>query len=275
MNNNKELDLKSLLQGYLKHWKWFAFSGVICVALAVLYLRYSVPEYSATAKIQILEESSGTSELSVLDDLNIFSSGKTQMEDEIELINARDNFVRIVKDLGLNVRFFLLGNIKDAEIYNRKELPLSINFLSNDSIISNSKSSFFVKIYSETSFGFRQKEDNPEKRIGFGEKFNTEIGDIIITPNENVSSFKNRDVRIAISPVNDLADYYRKKVIIKANDTKFSNVINLSLEDPIESRAVDIINSLININNSNAVSDKKAIADRTTKFINDRIAEIY
>ncbi|WP_228237512.1 GumC family protein [Allomuricauda sp. M10] len=275
MNNTKELDLKGLLQGYLKHWKWFALSVVICVALAVLYLRYSIPEYSATAKIQILEESSGASELSVLEDLNIFSSGKTQMEDEIELINARANFVRIVKDLGLNVSFFVMGNIKDAEIYNKKELPLSINFLSNDSIISNSKSSFYVKIYSETSFGFRQNEDTPEKRIGFGEKFNTEVGDVIITPNKNVANFENRDIRIDINPVNDLADFYRKKVIIKANDTKFSNVIELSLQDPIKTRAVDIINSLININNTNAVSDKKAIADRTTKFINDRITEIY
>lgn len=275
MNNNKELDLKGLLQGYLKHWKWFGLSVVLCVALAVLYLRYSIPEYSATAKIQILEESSGASELSVLEDLNLFSSGKTQMEDEIELINARDNFVRIVKDLGLNVRLFLMGNIKDTEIYNEKEIPLYINFLSNDSIISKAKSSFFIKIYSETSFSFRQDLDNPEKRIGFGEKFGTEIGDIIITPNKNVSNYKNRDIRVVINPINELADFYRKKVVIAANDTKFSNVINLSLTDPIESRAVDIINSLIDINNNNAVSDKKAIADRTTKFINDRIAEIY
>ncbi|MEZ4811253.1 MAG: polysaccharide biosynthesis tyrosine autokinase [Allomuricauda sp.] len=275
MNSTKELDLKSLLQGYLKHWKWFGLSAAVCIALAVLYLRYSVPEYSATAKIQILEESSGASELSVLEDLNLFSSGKTQMEDEIELINARDNFVRTVKNLELNIRFFLMGNIKDAEIYNKEKVPFSINFLSNDSIISNSKSEFFIRISSETSFGFRQKEENPEKNIGFGESFKTDIGNIIVTPNQDAPRYKNRNIRVVISPVNSLADFYRKKVIVKANDTKFSNIINLSLSDPIEQRAVDVINSLININNTNAVTDKKAIADRTTKFINDRISEIY
>ncbi|MER3318189.1 MAG: polysaccharide biosynthesis tyrosine autokinase [Allomuricauda sp.] len=273
--NNSELDLKGILQSYTKHWKWFALSVMAFIGLAILYLRYAIPEYSATAKIQILEESNGGSELNVLEDLNLFSSGKTKMEDEIELINARENFIRIVKNLDLNIRFFLQGNIKDAELYDQKTKPFSVNFLANDSIISNSKSIFFVKIYSETSFGFRQKEDNPEKKIEFGEKFKTELGDIIITPNANLENYKNRNIRVTVSPVNAVADYYRKKTSVRANDTKFSNIINLTLNDPIERRAVDIINSLININNSNAVRDKKEIADRTTKFINDRITEIY
>lgn len=273
--NNKKLDLKSILQDYLKHWKWFALSVVFCIALAVLYLRYAVPEYSATAKIQILEESNGASELSVLQDLNLFSSGKTKMEDEIEVINARDNFIRIVKDLRLNIKYFLTGNIKDSEIYIKNTIPFSINFLANDSIISSSKSKFYVRINSETSFGFRQDEEDPEKKISFGETFETEVGKIIITPNESLSQYKNRNIRVVISPVISVADSYRKRVIIKANDTKFSNIINLKLNDPIEERAVDIINALININNSNAVTHKKAIADRTTEFINDRIAEIY
>jgi len=273
--NDSELDLKGILQSYTKHWKWFALSILVFVSLAILYLRYAIPEYSATAKIQILEESNGGSELNVLEDLNLFSSGKTKMEDEIELINARENFISIVKNLDLNIRFFLQGNIKDAELYDQKAKPFSVNFLANDSIISNSKAVFFVKVYSETSFGFREKEDSPEKKIEFGEKFNTELGDIIITPNANLERYKTRNIRVIVNPVNAVADYYRKKTNVRANDTKFSNIINLTLNDPIEQRAVDIINSLININNSNAVRDKKEIADRTTKFINDRITEIY
>lgn len=273
--NDSELDLKGILQSYTKHWKWFALSILVFVSLAILYLRYAIPEYSATAKIQILEESNGGSELNVLEDLNLFSSGKTKMEDEIELINARENFISIVKNLDLNIRFFLQGNIKDAELYDQKAKPFSVNFLANDSIISNSKAVFFVKVYSETSFGFREKEDSPEKKIEFGEKFNTELGDIIMTPNANLERYKTRNIRVMVNPVNAVADYYRKKTNVRANDTKFSNIINLTLNDPIEQRAVDIINSLININNSNAVRDKKEIADRTTKFINDRITEIY
>ncbi len=43
---------------------------------------------------------------------------------------------------------------------------------------------------------------------------------------------------------------------------------------PIPQKGMDIINSLIDTYNRNVVLDKKAIADRTSDFINDRIANI-
>ena len=275
MSKASELDLKTLLNICLRNWKWFLLSVVICVAMAVLYLRYAIPEYSATAKIQILEDSNTASELSVLQDLDIFSSGKAQIEDETELLSARDNFIHVVKELDLNIQYFVLGNIKDAELYRKENIPFSINFLANDSIVNNSKFSFFINIDSNISFGYKEAEDRPEKKYGFGDKISTKVGDIILTPKQKLPLYRNKQLRVDIRPINFVADSYRKKTIISANDKKFSNIINVSLTDPIEQRAIDVINELIGINNSNAVADKKAIADRTTKFINDRIAEIY
>ncbi|NAY91213.1 polysaccharide biosynthesis tyrosine autokinase [Muricauda sp. JGD-17] len=275
MSKTSELDLKTLVDICLRNWKWFFLSVAICVGLAILYMRYTIPEYSATAKIQILEDSNQASELSVLDDLDIFSSGKAKIEDETELLSARDNFIHIVRKLELNIQYFVLGNIKDTELYRKENIPFSINFLSNDSIIDNAKFNFYIKIDSNTSFGYKEREDQPEKKYGFGDKISTEIGDIILTPKQKLSQYRNKQMKVVIKPLERVADFYRKKTIISANDKKFSNIINIMLTDPIEQRAIDVINELININNSNAVSDKKAIADRTTKFINDRITEIY
>lgn len=275
MSNTSELNLKALLDICLRNWKWFFISIVISISLATVYLRYTIPEYSATAKIQILEESNQASELSVLDDLDIFSSGKAKIEDETELLAARDNFINIAKNLDLNIQFFVLGNIKNTEIYQKENIPFSINFLSNDSIINNARFNFFVKAYSDTSFGYKEKEDEPEKKYDFGDKIKSDIGDIILTPNKTLSSYKDKQMQVVIKPLHFVADSYRKRTRINANDKKLSNIINISLTDPIEKRAVDVINELIGINNINAVTDKKAIADRTTKFINDRITEIY
>ena len=275
MSKTSELDLKTLLNICLRNWKWFMLSVVLFVGLAMVYLRYTIPEFSATAKIQILEESNQASELSVLDDLDIFSSGKAKIEDETELLAARDNFIQIVRKLDLNIQYIVLGNIKDTELYKKESIPFSVNFLSSDSIISAAKHDFYITIRSNTSFGYKESEDEPEKQYDFGDKVNSQIGDIILTPKKKLLKFKDEQMKVAIRPVNLVADLYRKKTFISANDKKFSNIINITLTDPIEQRAIDIINELIGINNSNAVSDKKAIADRTSKFINDRIAEIY
>ena len=272
--NNTELDLKSHLDSYLKNWKWFALSVIIAVLLAFFYLRYTTPQYSASAKIQILEDKGASSELSVLQDLDIFSGGKTKIEDEVELLKSRSNFIQVVKKLKLNVRYFVLGNIRDNELYGGN-FPFTINFLSADSVVNKAKHVFYIDLSSETSFQYGEAEDEPFKKFDFGSKINTKNGDLILVPNtEYLKNFKGKRVKVTISPIPRVASFYRDQTLVGTAD-KLSNIINISLTDPIQRRAIDVINELILTNNANAVADKKAIADRTTKFINERITEIY
>ncbi len=273
--SDNNLDLNEIINGYLKHWKWFLLSVIIAIALAFTYLRYTVPEYSATAKIQILEDKNSTSELSVLQDLDILSGGKTQIKDEIEILNARSNHIEVVKKLRINLRYFILGNIKSSEIYGSENHPFSINFLAADSVINSSKHEFYVDLKSDTNFGYSESEDESPKTYAFGSNIKTEIGDIILIPNsDRLKNYRNSRIKIILSPLDFVAEGYRSRINVSAQD-KLSNIVNISIIDPIEQRAVDYINNLIITNNNNAVSDKKAIADRTTKFINDRISEIY
>lgn len=274
MTTNSELDLKGLLNSYLKHWKWFALSVFVAGLLAHTYLRYTIPQYSASAKIQIIDDKGASSELSVLQDLDVFSGGKTKIEDEIEILKSRENFIQVVKKLKLNVRYFVLGKIRDNELYGGN-FPFTINFLSADSVINRSKHHFYIDMSSDTSFQYAEDEEAPFKTYDFGSKINTKIGDIILVPNtETLDLYKNKRLRIHINPIPDVAIGYKARTNVSPAD-KLSNIINISFTDPIQKRAVDVVNELIYINNANAVSDKKAIADRTTKFINDRITEIY
>ncbi len=275
MSNKSELDLKNLLDLCLNNWKWFVLSILFFIFLAVLYLRYTVPEYSAIAKIQVLEESNQVSELSLLQDLDIYSSNKTQIEDEAESLAARDNFIQTVLDLDLNIKYFLIGKIKSSEIYASQDIPFAINFLSNDSIVSTSDADFYIRIIDSTSFGFKDIEEERESIFDFGDKVNTEVGDMILTPKENLSSYVNKQIRVELRPAELVADFLRQKTRIYPNDKKYSNIINISITDAIERRAIDIINKLIDINNTKTILSKKAIADKTSTFIDDRITEIY
>ncbi|RYC51412.1 tyrosine protein kinase [Flagellimonas olearia] len=269
-----ELDLKGLLDSYLKHWKWFGLSVFILILLAYAYLRYSTPQYKASAKIQIIENKGTSSELSVLQDLDVFSGGKTQIEDEIEILKSRGNLTQVVKKLKLNVRYFVVGNIRNSELYGGN-FPFSINFISPDSIVNKSEHSFFVNLNSDTSFEYGEEEDAPFKKYDFGSRVKTKIGSIILVPDgEFLDTYKGNRLKVVISPIPNVADGYRQKISVSPA-AEYSNIINIALVDPIQKRAVDVINELILTNNSNAVADKKNIADRTTKFINDRITEIY
>ncbi|PCJ95898.1 MAG: tyrosine protein kinase [Flavobacteriaceae bacterium] len=273
--SDSTIDLKELLNTYTKHWKWFVLSVVVALSLAYVFIRYSTPEYAAQAKIQILENKGASPELGVFQDLNVFSSGSSIVEDEIEIINSRANLIEVVQDLQLNIKIIALGNIIDSEVYNNP--PFKINFIAPDSIVNNSYLEFFIDLSTETTFGYSPQNDMPAKAYSYGKNISLPLGDIVITPNiregDIFENYKGRKYKVAITPVATVAQIYKTKIII-APAAEYSNIVNISLNDPVYKKAIDILNALISVYNKNAVADKKAIADKTSDFINDRIADI-
>lgn len=267
--SNSSADLKETISTYTKHWKWFLLSAIAALALAFVYIRYATPEYAAKAKIQILEDKNSTTELSAFQDLSLLGGAKNKVEDEIEILNSRSNFMQVVKDLGLNVSVVALGNVKDSEIYNDR--PIAVNFISNDSIIDRSTFDFYLELSSDTTFGYSIERDSPVKIYSYGKSVPTIIGDIIITPNiPHFNKFKGEKIKVAVRPIFVVAEMYQRKIVISPAQ-EFSNIIDITLNDPIEEKATDIINNLIFTYNKNAIEDKRVVADKTSEFINDRI----
>ena len=266
------VELKEILRTYLKHWKWFLLSLILAIGAAFLYLRYATPQYVANAKIQIINEKNTTSALNLFQELDYLNSGSNVVLDEIELINSRSNFIEVVQDLGLNIQMFALGNIQDTEIYERQ--PVKLNFLVPDSLLYEANYTFYLSLATSTTFGFSEEEDSPLKVQAFGKTLTTPIGDIVVTPDvENIKRFKDQRIRVVIKPLHQVAQNFKNRINIGQPD-EYSNILNLSLETPIRKKSRDILNALIRIYNRNAISDKKTIADRTSDFIDERIADI-
>ncbi|MEQ8219788.1 MAG: polysaccharide biosynthesis tyrosine autokinase [Arenibacter sp.] len=272
-NLSSEPGLKDIIINYTKHWKWFVLSVLVALAIAFVKLRYSIPEYAAEAKIQILDDENSTSELSTFQDLGVMPGGANKVEDEIEIINSRSNFIEVVKKLGLNVKITALGKILDSEIYQNP--PFKVNFIAKDSVVNSANFSFYLTLSNATTFGYSQEEDMPLMPFAFGKNISTPIGDIVITPNvRDIDNYKDRRYKVSVTPVVMVAQQYQRKVMVSPA-AEYSNILNISLNDPIQKKANDIINTLVDTYNNNAIADRKAIADKTSEFINDRITDIY
>ncbi len=267
------MDYREVIQSYLKHWKWFLISVLIALVLGFLKIRYTVPEYAVQAKIQILEDQSSTSELDVFRDLDVFGEGGNNIDDEIEILNSRTNLIKIAKELGLNKKIIAQGKLLDSDVYENPSFNVSL--IAPDSIVYNSNDEFFITLKSNTQFEFIEEEGDPAILHSFGKTFTTSIGDVIITPNIiDIAKLDGRKYKVVVRPLAKVAEFYQKNIVISAINAP-SNIISISLNDAVESRARDVINALITSYNQNAIDDKKAIADRTSTFINDRIADIY
>lgn len=266
-------ELSEIISSYLKYWYWFVLSVIFFIVCAFIYNRYATPKYELTAKIQILEEKGAGSELAVFKDLDFLGGKQSEVEDEIEVINSRSNFIDVVKRLKSNVVFYEVGDVKTSEIY--EEIPVTINFLEPDSVIYQSKLVFGLDLISPNSFNYKDFENETIKSYGYGKNIPTAIGDIVITPNpEFLNNYLDKELKVVIKPVADVAVGYKNMVKI-SNIDEYSKIVNLNIEHPIRTKGIHILNELIAVYNENAIQDKKEIADRTFSFINDRIADIY
>src|SRR5690606_10669311 len=184
-----------------------------------------------------------TSELAMFQDIGAFQGQMNPLIDEIEIIKSRANMMEVVNKLQLNTRIFRLGNILDSELY--RNAPFKLNFKESDSVLYKSGFSFYIDLVSESSFGYKKEENSPYKMNTFGSNIPTPLGDLVITPNtENIAKLKGSEYRVVINPVHRVADGYRDRIAINPID-RSSNILSLYLQDRIQQRAQDIINTLI------------------------------
>lgn len=268
------LDIKSLLKPYLKNWLWFVLSSIIAVVLGYLKIRYATPQYAIQSKIQVLDDQASNSELAAFKELEFLSAGGREVMDEIEILGSRTNIIEVVKELGLNKKIVELGNIRNTELY--LDQPFNVNFLAPDSTVYNADAEFFITLKSDTSFEYSLEEDGPVKGQAYGKTFDTPAGEVVITPSVlDLGNYREKKYKVSVKPLAMIAEMYQKNIEIFVTDELNSNIITINLEDAIKERGKDVVNSLVSNYNQNAIDDKKAIADRTSNFIDDRIADIY
>lgn len=278
----KEFNLYEILFKYLAYWPWFVVSLVICMAGAQMYLRYSLPIYSSTAKILIKEQEgysrksiTPTSDVMELADMTFTSL----FDNELEIIKSRSLIQQAVTDLGLYIthsgrRKFgydpqyyknspvqvymtpedankLLGDVSLLMTYNGKELTANIGYISpSREYITLEKQ--FTELPAAVS---------------------TEVGVITFTPSPNYKSQEPIELLVYISNPKSTASRYRGSLSVSPM-SKSTTIANLTIRDAVPARASDLITQLVKVYNDDANNEKNEVAEKTADFIEDRIAII-
>jgi len=272
--NDASINLREEIERYMYYWKWFVLGIFIFSTLAFLYLRYATNQYEVATTILIDDKDYGrlTSELSAFEDLGLLGNNKTSLDNEIELLKSRNLTERVVKDLGLNVQYFIKGRFKDTELFQHKS-PIKINFFSNDTVFYNVNTIFFIAIKSKTNFILKNEKGEEISSHVFGENVHTVFGDFTITPTNLTDEINENEINVRISPIQNVIDSYRARIQIRLVNS-YSSVILLKLKDPVKEKAQAILDNLVTQYNNDAVEDKSVIAKSTDTFINDRLTII-
>lgn len=276
-SSEESINLKQLLFNYLRYWKWFLLSAFLCLAIAKLYLRYSIPIYKASATLLIKDKESGglSSELSAFKELDLLGSGSKNIDDEIEVLRSRSLAEKTIKNGLFNIKYILEGRIKSSDAYG--ENLIRIQFSTKDSLYYKKDTLIGVDVISENKFELFDGAKKSKGKFYFNQKIKSkELGEFSIVKNSQfdeygraVPFYKNFYL-IGIYNVEKLTEIYSKSLSVVPLSKKTS-VLELSINDAVGKKAEDYLNLLISIYNQEAIKDKNVISQKTADFINDRL----
>ncbi|PIR14486.1 MAG: tyrosine protein kinase, partial [Flavobacteriales bacterium CG11_big_fil_rev_8_21_14_0_20_35_7] len=265
------INLREEFDKYLRYWKWFLLSVVLSIIVAFYYLRKTTPQYESSATIMIKDDKMGggmMTELSAFQDLGILGDNKNSIDNEIEILKSRTIIENVIKELQLNVKYIREGHIRVRDYYN--DAPIKMNFLDGDSILYKTKATFMVKVLSKTSFSIEDTELGSLGTHKFGQQITTPYGHLLLIPEFTGEMPSNPEVYISIIPLKLMVSSFREAIKVEPT-TKKTSVINITLQDAIQKRAQDILNTLIKKYNEDAINDKNMVSKSTAAFIESRL----
>lgn len=280
--NDNNIVLRDIVEHYVRNWKWFAIGAILALLTTFLVLRFIPALYQVNLSIKVKDDSSGAiSELSAFEDMGMFMNQKSNVDNEIEVIESRNLLASVVKDLKLNVKYHLKGKtfLEDVtslfttnpipkEIYHGN--PININFFESDSIVLLKRTRFEISLLSSEKFHFKEGEKEKQLNNSFGNTIKTTAGDIIITPNVEVyEKYLNKTIVVTITPLQSVVNYLKTEIEITS--IKKTDIVTLGIKIEVKEKGIDILNNLIHQYNADAVNEKSLISANTSDFISNRL----
>ena len=276
-NSLTSFSTEDLIKTVFRNWYWFAISIFLCVCVGVLYVKTTPKVYKRDATILVKDSrKGGSNDIMAFQDL--IGTGRRNVDNELFVLQSRRLMEEVVDRLGLATSYSQIGTLLNTDLYHRSPIELVVVDDFEDkgcalevSLLGNDKIS--ITDFTAKEITSRHERNSVANGI-FGDTLSTPVGKIIVnkTPFMN-PEFEGKKIRVAKGSRKAVASVYRKAVqSVVAN--KQSSIIKLSINDNVPQRAEDILNTLIEVYNDDAIRDKQKVAEVTAEFIDERLGII-
>ncbi len=259
---------KKLLSRAIDFWYLYLLSLAICVSFAWFKVHYATPMYKVYAQVLVQDDKNSSSQAlngNGLDYSSLFS-GKTNISNEIAILQTTDLSRRVVDNLKLYTGYYHKGSVRSVELYkgspftvayhpdNDTITPLSLELKfpavnSNEFLITSGADQFKWHFndtlhYNKASFYFKNK----------GGGFDTKSSYLFVVQNPDA---------IAASIAGNLSTD-----LLSLKSTIISLVYNTNLPE----KGVDVLGGVAQAYINRNLEQKNLSSDSTIQFINSRLA---
>ncbi|OWP86797.1 tyrosine protein kinase [Flavobacterium covae] len=274
--NISEINIKDILNKFLRNWYWFVVLVILSLSLAKVYLRYATSIYKASTTVLIKDKESGglASELSVLEDISSFGGAKNKIDDEIEILKSRNIVKKTLLSGGFNINYYAVGRIKTTNIYGKS--PIKIFFENKEK--SDLDTTLVVSLKGSHKFLLYTQDKDLIGEYRYNQIIKSErLGNFIIeripvhSDDRKLKYNQEGTYQVVIKDFEKETSAVQSMISVQPLNKK-TNVVEITFTDPVPQRAIDFLDKLVVNYNQDAIIDKNLISEKTAKFINDRLA---
>lgn len=266
--NDTGINLVDLLAYFASKWKWFLLSVLVCGGIAWYHYARSPLVYFRSATVIIKDPSNKTSTTGLDRFDNIIN--KVNVANEILQFRSKKLMREVLQRLHADISYQQEDGLRSNELYNQSPVLLSF-----PDALPEQHFAFTVTLKDKKSLVLSDFTGIDVKSDFTVEMYDTVTLSrgmrVVATPtNYYNDSWTGTPIRVAKLPMESMVNYYKSALGIQQEEEE-SSILTLALKDGSAARAEDILNTLINVYNEEAVKDKNQVAVNTADFINDRL----
>ncbi|HEX5150787.1 MAG TPA: polysaccharide biosynthesis tyrosine autokinase [Parafilimonas sp.] len=265
-------DLQKIISRVLDHWKLFLACIVSCVILSVLFFWYSTALYKVHAQILVQDDQNNNGSFSFLGGSQMQQLGglfgiKSNVNNELGILETRDLIEKVVKDMNLDVAYYSKGVLKSEELYNKT--PFHVDFYpKNDSIQASSIDVGFSKS-TDNAFTIKSSSvDVPVSEAKFGDSLHTSVGTLVFSKTGKL--FEGESFTVVLKSTDEVVDNLIQQLTAEIKDEQ-SSIIALTLNTSVPAQGEDILGKFILSYVQRNLNEKNKISDSTLAFIRGRV----
>ena len=270
---SKGLTVKEVVLKYLSHYPLFIISIVVCIGVALLYLRYTVPKFQASTLIMVKGNQPSAAQQQANDLVGAAMSSQLQGNLNNELISIRSTSLmqRVVAKNGFNISYYHLGKFLKTDLY--LDAPLRLI----PSTIIDSSQVFEIKVSKLTNTGgiieYGPVEELKSLTFRWNKTFTIYGSSYILAPASGASFDQKNSYSVRWVPIWAAGAEISSKMSYGILSEKTSI---LQLEILIENltRGKDILNAFVKEYDLSDIEDRNQLSQSTIRFINERLGLI-
>jgi tyrosine-protein kinase Etk/Wzc len=267
-------DFAEVLFKYIRYWRWFVVSMIVCLAGAIAYLKTTTPIYEVDAKILLKDDQKGGSSaadnLSTFQDLGLFNV-KNNADNELEILKTSNLMERAVRKLGLYARYSETGSFRNADLYG-KECPISVRL--PETVLDTLHGTFNFQVEAQpngtyTFTGNYKDKDYCVNASRIDSQVALPFGMIYITP----GPYRPREIiniDVTLKSPSKMAKGLLSQVDMELT-SKTTTVVNVTFKTSNLQKGTDFVKAFIDAYNEEDMKDRNLVAINTDAFLNQRL----